>query len=111
MICKELITCKACLDLVGPLIRSRVSAGIKMMVHCLGIVHFVKIGHRLHWEKDELEIRILDIVSKSQILSQSFCLKLQILVRNLLPLSCMEIICMTVEHFRCNAAIVFAVEI
>ena len=106
---QELVTCEAGFNLVSPLIGCRIPGSIQMMVHRLCIIHFIQIGHCLHREENQLEICILDIFRKRQILPQSLGLKLEILVRNLFPLTCMEVIGMTVKHFRCNTAVIFAV--
>ena len=111
LICQELITCKTCLYLVSPLVCRRIACIVKGMVHCLGVIHLIKVRHSLNREEDELEICITHLLRKSHVLSQCLGLKLDIFVRNLLPLSCLKIVCTAVKHFRCHASVVFAIKV
>ena len=109
VIAQVLVTLKRLFNLVGPIICLRIILLVKLMVHSLRIVHFIQIGHCLHREKNQLLIRILIFLLECHILAQCFRFELNKLIRNLLPLSGLQIISLAVKHFSSNPTGIFAI--
>jgi len=81
------------------------------VVHGLGIVHFVEVGHRLHRKKNQLLVGVPVGWLQGEVLAQGFGFQFQVRVRHLFPFTRFQVVGLRIKHLRRHSTVVLAVEV
>ena len=96
---------------VSPLIGIWIIGICQNLIHSLGVIHIIEVGHCLNGEEDRLAISITSLLWNLGKQSQCTTLQTGIVVSHLAPLSRSHIIGLCIQHLRSYTSHVLAIAV